>query len=62
MMRQKKIAVFLKSAINKSKEANPQGNSGNSAADEITKLKSLLDDGVLTQYEFDQEKRKLLEM
>lgn len=34
--------------------------SGTSVADEIRKLKSLLDDGVLTQDEFDEMKKKLL--
>lgn len=32
-----------------------------SIADELTKLKNLLDDGVLTQAEFDAQKKKLLE-
>ncbi len=31
-----------------------------SAADEISKLKSLLDDGALTQEEFDDQKAKIL--
>lgn len=31
-----------------------------SVADELTKLKKLLDDGVLTQEEYDQQKQKLL--
>ena len=31
-----------------------------SVADELTKLKSLLDDGVLTQKEFDEQKKKVL--
>lgn len=34
--------------------------SGRSVADELTKLKALLDQGVLTQEEFDAQKAKLL--
>ena len=34
--------------------------SGSSTADELIKLKSLLDAGVITQEEFDAQKQKLL--
>lgn len=36
------------------------GNSGYSVADEILKFKSLLDEGVITQEEFDSKKKDLL--
>jgi putative oligomerization/nucleic acid binding protein len=36
-------------------------NSNNNVADELIKLKSLLDAGVITQQEFDTQKKKLLE-
>jgi Short C-terminal domain len=34
---------------------------GVSTADEIKKLKGLLDDGILTQEEFDNKKKQILE-
>lgn len=52
-----KIAVFLESAINKSKETYLQGKS---IAEEIRKLKELLDEGAITQVEFDSQKGRLL--
>lgn len=36
-------------------------NSVPSVADEITKLKKLVDEGILTQEEFETKKKKLLE-
>ncbi len=40
--------------------AAPQSLAGNLVADELTKLKKLLDDGVITQEEFNAQKTKLL--
>lgn len=44
---------------NKNRKAN---NEYISVADEIKKFKSLLDEGIITQEEFDEKKRKLLEL
>lgn len=44
----------------KSKSHNTQTSNTISVADEITKLKGLLDAGVLTQEEFNKQKSKLL--
>jgi hypothetical protein len=51
-----KIANFLNSAIHREKT----GGGGSSAADEIRKLKGLLDEGIITQGEFDRKKAQLL--
>ena len=53
------IANFLKSAINKAKEANSKSNS---VAEEIRKLKELFDEGIITQEEFDIKKKQLLSL
>jgi len=42
------------------KETPPKANT-TSVAEELTKLKNLLDSGVLTQLEFDEQKRRLLQ-
>ncbi|SCL88039.1 PH domain-containing protein [Sporanaerobacter sp. PP17-6a] len=44
----------------KGEHTTQQTQSGGSVADELTKLKKLLDDGILTQEEFNSEKKKIL--
>lgn len=49
--------------LSNGRNASAHGNTGNapvSVADELVKLKGLLDAGVLTQEEFDAQKAKLL--
>lgn len=61
------IVEFLQKAIIELEESKsiqeialaPQDN-GSSVADELAKLKSLLDAGVLTQEEFDDQKAKII--
>lgn len=48
-------------SIEDDKEGAPKDETKFSVADELIKLKQLLDIGVLTQEEFDQEKKKLLD-
>ena len=51
-------------AINKARNKQESNNSTNiaiSSADEIRKYKELLDDGIITQAEFEDKKRKLLQ-
>jgi len=52
----------FKEKYQKQEESDKEGaeNSSISIADEITKLKKLLDDGILTQSEYDRQKEKLL--
>ena len=45
---------------NESFSANAPASSSSSAADELKKLKELLDMGALTPEEFDQQKKKIL--
>lgn len=47
----------LLSAIKENKNTHP-----NSIADEISKLKVLVDEGIITQEEFDEKKKQLLEL
>lgn len=61
----KRIAAYNQKnsgeAIASSFARSMEGNRSNySVADELTKLKSLKDQGVLTQEEFDEQKRRLL--
>ncbi len=49
----------LKAESEKSRSSN-EGNSVNSIADELTKLKDLKDKGILTDAEFDEQKAKIL--
>ena len=50
-----KIANFFREAIRK-----PERAGGVSAADEIRKLKTLCDEGIITRVEFDRKKAQLL--
>lgn len=56
------IALQIKAYIEQYTEPSPSIAPGAqiSVADEISKLKRLLDDGVLTQAEFDGKKKQLL--
>ncbi len=56
---QKGSAEAMADAISKA-VGQPSGLGGISVADELMKLKDLLDGGVLTQDEFDEQKKKLL--
>ena len=54
-------ALEIKEYVENFSEPRDQGNAtSNSVADEILKLKSLLDQGILTQSEFDEKKKQLL--
>ena len=44
----------------KSEESNSESGNGKDSADEIMKLKGLLDAGAITQEEFDAKKKELL--
>lgn len=50
----------VRTALNDSKKQNNTNNSDLSIADELKKLKELLDSGIITQEEFDAQKAKLL--
>ena len=50
----------MQSALSKRQGAHPASSTGISEADELAKFKKLLDDGVLTQDEFDAKKKQLL--
>lgn len=58
------VAEYVKSRVDAAKKGTttPVSTSNNnfSLADELLKLKQLLDIGVLTQEEFDEQKNKLL--
>lgn len=54
------ISQEIKSAYDAFKKSPQPLNNGISIADEITKFKKLLDDGVITQEEFDTRKKQLL--
>lgn len=51
---------FNNSILNPLNNVRPQGANVASAADELLKLKNLLDQGVLTQVEYEQQKARLL--
>ena len=51
-----------KNSTVKGKTEPEKGSGGHFVADEIKKLKELLDCGALTQEEFDAQKKKLLNM
>ena len=53
------IAVFINNAIRKSKTSEVSAIT-NSVADEIRKLKALLDEGIITHSEFEFQKNRLL--
>jgi hypothetical protein len=53
------IKEFIEVAMNNQRNPFPT-NQSVSTADELIKLKSLLDDGILSQEEFDAQKKKLL--
>lgn len=53
-----KLKDFIERKIEQAHSSNT--NSSNSAADEIAKFKKLLDDGTITQDEFDAKKKQLL--
>lgn len=55
-----KIKDFIEKKISSKNEA-PKA-SGTSAADEIKKYKQLMDEGILTQDEFEAKKRELLNL
>lgn len=54
-----KIYQYILNKISNTKNGNI---SINSSADEIMKFKKLLDDGIITQEEFDNKKKKLLNL
>lgn len=54
------IALMIKEAVESKSSSVPIQTTGISAADEIIKLKKLLDDGVLTKDEFAAKKKQLL--
>lgn len=54
------ISQEIKAAYDAFKKSPQPLNNGISIADEITKFKKLLDDGVITQEEFDTRKKQLL--
>ena len=54
----KEIADYINHQLSKSSQNTVVQQS--SAADEIIKLKALLDDGIITQEEFDSKKKQLL--
>jgi hypothetical protein len=56
------IALRIRDYVEKWNQAAaaPAASSSHSIADELRKLKALLDDGILSQAEFDSQKRKLL--
>lgn len=54
-------AEQLKALIESKRHQQPKGNAqSSSAVDEIKQFKSLLDDGIITQEEFDAKKKQLL--
>lgn len=53
------IVNYLNNAIRQLRDSSSRG-AAPSAADEIRKFKVLLDDGVITQAEFEQKKKQLL--
>lgn len=55
-----KVRLVLASMIKDAIEESPQTDSEVSTADEIRKFKELLDDGIITQEEFDAKKKQLL--
>lgn len=55
------FVTFIKARIGKKSSAVPASETAPvSAADEIRKYKSLLDEGIITQEEFEDQKKKLL--
>lgn len=56
----KKLEDFMIQVKNSNTSSSSSSSSASSAADEILKLKSLLDSGILTQEEFDAKKKQLL--
>ena len=55
------IAVIILAVAGDAETISHPGTTSNSALDEIAKLKKLLDDGVLSEEEFQAQKQKLLE-
>lgn len=55
-----KMYQLIKEKISESQAVNPPINTSLSVADEIQKLKSLLDNGIISQQEFESQKKKLL--
>lgn len=56
----KEVFDVLYKAFNEFKEKGEENSSALSSADEILKFKKLLDDGIISQEEFDQKKKQLL--
>lgn len=56
------LSVLQLICDNQSDSQNIINVAGNSAADEIKKFKSLLDEGIITQEEFDAKKKELLKL
>ena len=56
-----KTAEVLVAALNSARQESPRAASSSDPADAIRKLKGLLDDGLITQDEFDKKKASLLE-
>jgi len=57
-----KVTASAARRMQAKESAEGKNNTGSSLADEITKLKGLLDCGILTQEEFDRAKNKLIDM
>jgi hypothetical protein len=55
-----KIYGQIKAVADQNSPAAPQSTASLSVADELNKLKNLLDQGILTQEEFDAQKKRLL--
>lgn len=57
-----KINEFMQSKLHKAKLTSANKTSSNSDADELIKLKKLVDAGIITQEDFDEKKRQILEI
>ena len=55
-----KAVEFIKGKIRESRNPTQTVINANSPADELKKFKDLLDNGVISQEEFDQKKKQLL--
>lgn len=55
-----KILGQLKAIADKNSPSSPQSSPSSSVADELAKLKALQDQGILTQEEFDAQKKRVL--
>jgi hypothetical protein len=58
--RKNELVAEIKRYVENAMQAQRTSQTSSSVADEIIKLKSLLDEGILTQEEFDAQKKRLL--